>query len=238
MPLMIAGIVVLTTGGVVIVTPLQPVAHIIIFVGAVPLLLAVFCLVVSGFKKLVRDKLSGELAQATVWEKLQALVADPLKFGALWQLTYMNLTVIGVGAFMAIMLEDIRRTWPPGDERVLVTGHWHILVTLTATILLLRFADMLEFRNTARRLFGWSVIIGSNLSFGAVTVFSLKPLFVSEQGQQPLVEVTLLLTEFGIGVVLVALGAFVLWRVVELFRIGPGREKERTDPEEETRRVV
>jgi len=49
----------------------------------------------------------------------------------------MNFTVSGVGIFMAVKLDEIIRVWPWREERIVLTGHWHILSAITATILLL-----------------------------------------------------------------------------------------------------
>jgi len=48
----------------------------------------------------------------------------------------MNFTVSGVGIFMAIKLEDIFRYIPFREERITLTGHWHILSVLSGTIIL------------------------------------------------------------------------------------------------------
>ena len=70
-------------------------------------------------------------------QKLAALLHDPLKFGALWQMVYMNFVTTFVGIFMAIRLDKLIRTWDAREERITLTGHWHILSAIIATILLL-----------------------------------------------------------------------------------------------------
>jgi hypothetical protein len=74
-------------------------------------------------------------------------------------------------------------------------------------------------KGRARRWFGWVTIIGSDLAFAATTAFSIKRLFIaSELAQQPFVTVTSILTEIGLGTVLIALAAFLGWRLVDLFK--------------------
>jgi hypothetical protein len=41
---------------------------------------------------------------------------------------------------------------------------------------------------------------------------------VSESGQQPLVDTTILIVDVGIAVVLITLGALLVWRVIDLFK--------------------
>jgi hypothetical protein len=119
---------------------------------------------------------------------------------------------------MAIKLDAIIRTWPAREERIALTGHWHILAGIIATILLLHYADMAGLRGRIRQVFGWSVIIFSDLAFGAVAVFETKRLFVDELSQQPLVDSVVLLTDIGLGVVLIVLGALMFWRLIDLFK--------------------
>ena len=73
---------------------------------------------------------------------LGALLHDPVKFGMLWQMVYMNAVVTAVGIFMAIRLDEAIRTWSLRDEQVGLTGHWHILSGIIATIILLLYADL------------------------------------------------------------------------------------------------
>jgi hypothetical protein len=123
-----------------------------------------------------------------------------------------------VGIFMAAKLDEIFRVWPHRDERVILTGHWHILAALIATIILLYYADLAGLKGRARKIFGWSVIIFSDLAFAAITIFSMKRLFVSESAQQPLVNWTMLLADMGLALVLVALAILMIWRLVDLFK--------------------
>ncbi len=58
----------------------------------------------------------------------------------------------------------------------------------------------------------------SDMAFGAVTVFSMKRLFVSEAEQQTLVNWTMLLIDIGLAAVLVALAVFLIWRLYDLFQ--------------------
>ncbi|MCI0478688.1 MAG: hypothetical protein L0Y55_20795, partial [Anaerolineales bacterium] len=67
-----------------------------------------------------------------------------------------------------------------------------------------------------RQWFGWILILGSDLAFGAVTVFSMKRLFVSEAAQQPIVNLTMLLADVGLASVLVILAIFLVWRLADL----------------------
>lgn len=217
MPLMIAGTIVISLGAWSVVV--FEGAHTIIYVGSVMVMLAALLLVIFGFDRLIRGGLAERgIARGNPLQKLAALLRDPLRFGALWQMVFMNFVVSGVGIFMAVKLNEIFRVWPAREERILLTGHWHILSGIVATIILLYYADLAGLQGRARRWFGWTVIVGSDLAFAAVTVFGLKRLFVSESAQGPLVNWTMALSDLGLAAVLVALAAIMVWRLIDLLR--------------------
>ena len=216
--LMIVGTIVITLG-VWSVVPYEAIAHKIIYVGSVFVLLAALFLVIYGWRKQIHERLAElQISRPTLWQRLKALVHDPIKFGPLWQMVYMNFTVSGVGIFMAIKLDEIFRVWPAREERISLTGHWHILSGIIATIILLYYADICGIRGKARKWFGWTVIIGSDIAFGAVTIFAMKRLFVDLIAQQTVVTWTMILADLGLAIVLIALAVLMLWRLFDLFK--------------------
>lgn len=216
-PLMIVGTVTISLGAWFVV-PFRDIAHTIIYVGSVGVLLAALLLVIFGFGKLIRERLAEQgIQNAHLAQKLAALVHDPLKFGALWQMVYMNFVVTFIGIFMAIQLSRIMRVWPHREERITLTGHWHILASIIATIILLYYADLIGLKGRARKWFGWLVIIPADIAFGAAAFFATKRLYVTEVSQQPLVDGVMLVTDAGLATVLVALAALMVWRLVDLF---------------------
>lgn len=215
MPLMIVGSIV-TTIGALSVTWLEW-AHTIIYGGSSLILLAGLAYVIFTWDKFIREG-TADIEKPNIFHKLKALVADPLRFGSGWQMVFMNFTVSFVGLFMAAKLDEIFRVWPHREERITLTGHWHILSGLIATIILFYFADLSGIKGKARKWFGWLIIIGSDLAFGSVTVFSMKRLFVEKSAQQSVVNTTMLLTDIGLAAVLVMLAMFLLWRLFDLFK--------------------
>ena len=217
MPLMILGTIVLNLGVWGVATPLEPIAHMIIYVGATPSMVAALLLLIWSWGKLMRDGTAG-VARPSLGQKLSALVRDPLKFGPTWQMLFMNFTTSGLGIFMAIRLDEIFRVWPAREERIELTGHWHVLSAIIATIILLYYGDMLGLKGRLRQLYGWGIIILSDIAFAAVTLFEMKRLFISEAAQQPLVNVLMLTMDFGLAMLLVILAALMVWRLVDLFK--------------------
>jgi hypothetical protein len=229
MPLIILGTIVLNLGVWGVATPLEPVAHMIIYVGATPAMLGALMLVIFGWDKFIREGVAG-IQKPSFFQKLGALVRDPLKFGPLWQMVVMNFTVSGVGIFMAVRLDEIFRVWPAREERIELTGHWHVLAAIIATIILLYYGDMIDLKGKVRKLYGWGIILLSDLAFASVTIFEMKRLFISEAAQQPLVNTVMLLMDLGLGMLLVILAMVMIWRLFDLFR-KKGRWSEETGQE-------
>jgi hypothetical protein len=226
MPFFIVGTAVITLG-VWAVVPFEPIAHTIIYVGSTVVLLGALFLVIFGFRKLIQERLAEQgIVKATFVQRVKALLHDPLKFGALWQMVFMNFVVSFPGIFMAVKLDEIFRVWSLRDERVILTGHWHILSGIIATIILLYYADLAGLKERVRLIFGWTVILFSDLAFAATTIFMMKRLFVTEAAERPLANIATLLIDAGLGGVLLALAALMVWRLVDLFtRRGRWREE-------------
>ncbi|KUO49563.1 MAG: hypothetical protein APF76_03385 [Desulfitibacter sp. BRH_c19] len=218
MPSMVLGTITLTIGAWAVV-PAQNIAHTIIYVGAVFSMSGGLFLVIYGMPKLVKDRLQEQgLVKATFWQKTMALFHDPLKFGVLWQMIFMNFTTSFVGIFMAIRLTEIFRVWPHREERIELAGHWHILSAIIAIMILFYFLDRIGLKGRIRQWFGWTMIIASDLAFAAITVFEMKRLFVTEYMQQPVVNLTMILTDIGLGLILILLAGFLIWRIIDLFK--------------------
>ncbi|GAB4421706.1 MAG: hypothetical protein Kow002_10770 [Anaerolineales bacterium] len=215
MHLMWTGTIVISLGAWSVV--LVEWAHTIIYVGSVQVMLSALMLVIFGWSKFIREGVAG-IEKPTFGQKLKALVRDPLKFGPLWQMVFMNFNVSGVGIFMAVKLDEIMRVMPWREERITLTGHWHILSALIATIILMYYGDRIGLKGKVRQWYGWSIIILSDIAFASVTIFSLKRLFISEAEQQPLVNTLMILTDFGLGMILVILAMVMIWRLSDLFK--------------------
>ena len=229
MPLMILGTIVLNLGVWGVATPLEPIAHMIIYVGATPSMLAALLLLIWEWGQLIREGTAG-IKRPTFGQKISALIRDPLRFGPLWQMLFMNFTTSGLGILMAVRLDEIFRLWPAREERIELTGHWHVLSAIVATIILLYYGDMIGLKGKLRQWYGWGIIVLSDIAFGAVTIFEMKRLFISEAEQQPLVNALMVAIDFGLGLLLVLLAVLMVWRLVDLFK-PQGRWTEEVDHE-------
>jgi len=214
-PMGIFGIIVLTAGALAIVW--IPWAHTIIYFGAVFIMMEALFFVIYSWDMLIRTGTEG-IEKPSFIQKMAALFRDPLKFGVGWQMVFMNFTVSGVGIFLAVRLDKVFRVWPHREERITLTGHWHVLAALIATIIIMYYADLSGLKGKVRKWFGWLLIISSDVAFGAATIFSMKRLFVDAAHQQTIVNNTMLAIDFGLGIVLVIFALFMIWRLYDLFQ--------------------
>ncbi len=215
MPLMIGGTIIITAGALSVVW--LPWAHTTIYFGSVFVMLAALMYVIYTWDWLIKAG-TADIEKPSFGQKMGALLRDPLKFGPGWQMVFMNFTVSGIGIFMAVKLDEIFRVWPHREERITLTGHWHILAALIATIILFYYGDLSKLKGKARQWYGWLIILMSDLAFASATVFSMKRLFVAESEQQSLVNTIMLLMDFGLALVLIVLAIFLIWRLYDLFR--------------------
>ena len=215
MPLMIVGTIIITAGALSVVW--LEWAHTTIYFGSVFVMLAALMYVIFSWNKLIKEG-TADIENPSFLQKIGALLRDPIKFGTGWQMVFMNFTVSGVGIFMAVKLDEIFRVWPHREERITLSGHWHILAALIATIILLYYGDLSGLKGKVRKWYGWVIIIMSDLAFAAATIFSMKRLFVPESEQQSLVNTLMLLMDMGLALVLLALGIFMAWRLFDLFK--------------------
>lgn len=208
--LFIIGTIVITLG-VWSVVPYQTTAHAIIYVGAVFSMSGALMLVIFGWRKLMGFGPGTVKETLGFMSRIKRLLADPLQFGALWQMVFMNFTVSGVGIFMAIKLESIFRYIPFREERIALVGHWHILAALIGTIVLFYLmSEVFPIRKKLRNVFGWVILLGSDLAFATMTLFSLKRLWFLEENQEEFVTTLMLLTDVGLGAMEIMFGIYVL----------------------------
>ncbi len=76
MPLMILGCIVLNLGVWGVATPLQPIAHMIIYVGATPSMLAALFLLIWSWNKLIKEG-TADIKKPNLGDRLRALLRDP-----------------------------------------------------------------------------------------------------------------------------------------------------------------
>jgi hypothetical protein len=184
-------------------------AHKVINVGSAFLLPGAILVAIWGFAKLIGDRVGSRSASIT--QKLRALFGDPLRFGIFFELIFVNLVVTVPGVYVAFNLETYRTAAYLAVERTILVGHWHVLATLSAVIVLFLIADRLGARGWVRQGVGWGLLAGSTLSFVFVNVYMFR-----QPGQEKLWTVPFF--ESGIALSLLALALFVAMLLVDQVR--------------------
>ncbi|HNS52052.1 MAG TPA: hypothetical protein PKO09_12825 [Anaerolineae bacterium] len=211
MPLSITGTLVMAAGcwGVML---WESIAHWIIYAGSSLVLLAALLMVIAGIDRLIKTGLAQTAeGMATPGRKLRALVRNPLHFGLFAQMILLQPIMVFPGLYTAVKLDEVFRTWPLEAERRILVGHWHILATTTAVMMLFLVADRLDVRGRMRQVLGWGVLVGANLAFAAAAVYE----FLSPDAGRGW---TTLFLGAGLGLTLVLLAGFLGCRLVDLFR--------------------
>jgi hypothetical protein len=99
-------------------------------------------------------------------------------------------------------------------ERTILVGHWHVLATLSAVIVLFLIADRLGTRGWLRQVFGWGLLLGSTLSFVFVNAYMFR-----RPGEEKIW--TMPLFELGVALSLVVLAIFVAMQLAKVVRKEP-----------------
>jgi hypothetical protein len=211
MPLTIIGTLVMAVGcwGVMV---WEEIAHTIIYAGSSLVLLGALLMVIAGIDQLIRRGLARQgIEKGTPGQKLRALVRDPLRFGLFAQMILLQPIMVFPGLYTAVKLDEIFRAWPLEAERRILVGHWHILATASAVIMLFLVADRLDIRGWMRQVLGWGVLLGANLAFVMAAVYEFLPPDAERAW-------TTIYLDVGLGLTLVVLAGFLGIRLIDLFR--------------------
>jgi hypothetical protein len=180
-------------------------AHKVVNIGSAFLLPGAILVSIWGFARLMREG-AGEESPG-LGNKLRSLVRDPVRFGIFFELIFVNLVVTVPGVYVAFNIDTYRSHAYLAVERTILVGHWHVLATLSAVIVLFLIADRLATSGWVRQVVGWGLLLGSTLSFVFVNAHMFR-----QPGQERLWTVPLF--ELGIAVSLVALAIFVATQLV------------------------
>ncbi|MGQ9594681.1 MAG: hypothetical protein ACUVXH_09155 [Anaerolineae bacterium] len=180
----------------------EKIAHRIINVGSAFLLPGALLVALWGFAQLARE--GGSRG------RLRGVFQDPIRFGMLFALVFVNFVVTIPGVYVAFNLEAYRQPAYLEVERAFAVGHWHVLATLSAVVALFLVADRLDVRGVLRQILGWGVLTGSTLAFVFIQFYLFRA-----PGQD--VAWTVPFFEAGIGLFLVTLAVWLgerLWWIV------------------------
>jgi hypothetical protein len=181
-------------------------AHRLINVGSAFLLPGAILVAFYGFDKMVRRRVTElGIEKPSLATRMAALLHDPVRFGIFFELIFVNFVVTGPGVYVAVNLDAFRQG-PVELERSILVGHWHVLATLSAILMLLLIADRTGLRGPLRQVVGWGLLLGSSAAFIFVQFYMFR-----QAGQE--VAWAELGFEIGIGVTMLALMLFLVARL-------------------------
>jgi hypothetical protein len=183
-------------------------AHKVINVGSAFLLPGAILVALWGFASLLGE--NAALRQAGLSRRVLGLFRDPVRFGIFFELIFVNVVVTMPGVFVAFNLDTYRLPAYLEVERAILVGHWHVLATLSAVIVLFLVVDRLGTKGWIRQVVGWGFLIGSSLSFLFVNLYLFR-----RPGQEKLWTVPFF--ELGIAMSLIAVTVFAAAQLVTRF---------------------
>jgi len=188
----------------------EGVAHTIIYAGSSLALLGALLVTISGIDRLIKNQLAAqELAHPTFGQKLKARVRKPLQFGLFFQLIWLNPVMVFPGLYTAAKLDEFR-AWPLEAEYRILVGHWHILATISAVMMILLIADRLNVRGWMQQVLGWGILISANLAFTFGVFYEFLPPAADRDW-------SILYLDIGIGLAMIFLALFLGQRLADLF---------------------
>lgn len=166
--------------------------HYLIYVGAAILVTVGVILAFTGWNKVSKEFLGDSYESASWFTRIKAVFKDPVKFALYFQFIWVNIVMTFGGIFLALSLRGPTdpegaspftkvlgfisfRDGPLAVETTVARGHWHILATLSAIILLLLLIDMLDIQGMARKSMGWLCFAGSVIAFGLGLIYLYFP---------------------------------------------------------------
>jgi len=210
MPLTLVGTWLIAIGCWLVVVWEGP-AHAIIYGGSTVVLLGALLMTIAGIGRLIANQLAEQgIVRGTRRQRWVALLRNPLQFGLFFQMIWLNVVMVFPGIYTAVNLDEVFRRWPFEAERRILTGHWHILATISAVMVLLLVADRLRVRGWMRQVLGWGFLLGANLAFTFAVFYEYLP---PEAGRRW----TVAFIDAGILLALVVLALFLGRRLADLF---------------------
>ncbi|MFW9992391.1 MAG: hypothetical protein ACFFD4_10115 [Candidatus Odinarchaeota archaeon] len=220
----IPGMLIMSVGAWLVLTGLKWV-HYLIYAGSGVLLLAAAILALAGWNRTSKDVLGSSYETASWVVRAKAVFKDPVKFGLYFQFIWVNIVMTLPGIFLAFSLEadsiltrilkiEAFREGPEFIELTVARGHWHVLATLTAIIILLLTFDHLDVQGRVRQIMGWLLNIGSIIAFGFAVILMFYPHFDPTANM----DWAILPIDLGITLFVAGIALFCLHQLVEILK--------------------
>ncbi|MHA2091297.1 MAG: hypothetical protein ACW98K_10590 [Candidatus Kariarchaeaceae archaeon] len=213
MMLTIPGTIITSIGAWLVIADFEP-AHMVINLGVIFLLTAAVILAWYGIRKVSMEKLGDTYDTVSIRTKFRAALSDPVNFGMYFQFIWVNIVVTFPGIYVAINLDTYRSPEYEEVERAFNTGHWHILATMIAIIMLLLSMNYFDIQGRLRIVIGWSLTLGTIIAFGFAAIYMLRPPDASETYES----ILFFFTDIGVGLMFAGAAFFGANYIISLYR--------------------
>ncbi len=203
------GVVIISLGAWLVITTYEG-AHKVINIGAGFLLIVGAIVAVYGIMNISKNVLGEGYETASSKDKIIATFKDPVDLALYWQLIWVNATSTFPGVYVAINLELYRSEEYTELERTFNTGHWHVLATIVAMMMVMLTIKWFDIKGKMATFAGWSTLIGTIFGFGFATLYMLR-----KPGDDGLL--LFLLIDVGVMFMFMAVGIFGLYYLVKKF---------------------
>lgn len=174
-------------------------AHYLIYAGSGILVFVGVILAFTGWNKTSKEMLGDTYESASWFTRAKAVFKDPVNFALYFLFIWVNFVMTFSGIFLALSLDGgadpsiltkvtgwiAFREGPLAVETTVARGHWHVLATLSAVVLLLLFIDMIDIQGLWRKLMGWLLFVGSVIAFGFAVIYMYFPHLDQAWGASP-----------------------------------------------------
>jgi hypothetical protein len=167
--------------------------HYLIYAGSAILVTVGLILALTGWNRASKSVLGDAYESASWVTRGKAVITGaPVKFAMYFQFIWVNFVMTFGGIFLALSLRGPTdpegssplvsvlpfaafRDGPVAVEETVARGHWHILATLSAILLLLFFIEVLDIQGMARKAMAWFLFAGSVVAFGFGMIYLYFP---------------------------------------------------------------
>ncbi len=167
--------------------------HYLIYVGSAILVTVGLILALTGWNKASKEVLGDAYESASWLARTKSVITGaPVKFALYFQFIWVNFIMTFGGIFLALSLRGPTdpegasplvnvlpfisfRDGPVVIETTVARGHWHVLATLSAVILLLLIIDVLDIKGASRKVMAWLLFAGSIIAFGFALFYLYLP---------------------------------------------------------------
>ncbi|WP_457558398.1 hypothetical protein [Candidatus Harpocratesius sp.] len=149
--------------------------HYLIWVGAGILIICTVFMSLHGWWEISKDHLGDKYKTASNWERVKAIISDPVLFTLYFIFMYAQIVVTICGIIVGLQTREVYRTHEYLNiEYDFNVGHWHLLAVLLATLVMLIAVNHFKVPMKSRKISGWLLCIGGFIAFTGANIYMMR----------------------------------------------------------------